>query len=121
HCTPRCWAEESDRAWHHSATMSPPHRGQRSELCMLAQLRAAASIDSCCVTASTVPIDTSLSEPPVYFTPFITRLNSNEAFSALKRNSFVMRHSRLLAELPVRMFPTGGCCSACGVPRHVPP
>jgi hypothetical protein len=57
--------------------MSPLQRGQRSALWVLAQLLAAASIDCCCVTASAIPIETSLSDPPIYLTPFHNEVQGN--------------------------------------------
>jgi hypothetical protein len=70
--------------------MSPLQRRQRSVLWILDQLRAEASIDCCCVSASAVPIDTSFSDPPVYLTPFHNEVQWQLAFQKSSHMAWII-------------------------------
>jgi hypothetical protein len=78
--------------------MSPLHRGQRSALWVLAQFRAAASINCCCVTASAVPIETSFSDPSVYLTPFHNKVQWQLAFQNGSHKAWIIDVAETLGD-----------------------
>jgi hypothetical protein len=97
--------------------MSPLQRRQRSVLWILDQLRAEASIDCCCVSASAVPIDTSFSDPPVYLTPFHNEVQWQLAFQKSSHMAWIIDVPETTGD---RATSFGNlCCEKNEVPRTI--